>query len=239
MNVLVIGDGCIDEYRYGSIRRVNPESTAPLLTFDRSIEKLGMAYNVAANLRALGVNTDIKVPANLSRKIRYVDKRTQGHLLRVDHDERADRYKVESDESNYQYDAIVISDYNKGFVTDEVIKQLRHVYRGPIYMDTKKTNLKDFTGIYVKINEKEMLESTSLPDHNMLIVTYGSKGAKYLDKLYPVPPTEVVDVCGAGDVFLAALVAKHLETSNMETAIKFANEKAAKSCTFMGTVCVS
>lgn len=236
MNVLVIGDGCIDLYRYGSIRRVNPESTATLLTYDHCIEKLGMAYNVAANLKSFGVDTSVEVPAILSRKIRYVDIRTQDHLLRVDHDVRAEPYKVQSD---YAYDAIVISDYNKGFITDEVIHQLRNLYNGPIYMDTKKTNLKDFSGIFIKINEREMQESTSLPDRSMLIVTYGSKGAKYLDKLYPVPPIEVVDVCGAGDVFLAALVAKHLETSNIETAIKFANEKAAKSCTFMGTVCVS
>ena len=236
MNVLVIGDGCIDEYRYGNIRRVNPESTAPLLTYDHCIEKLGMAYNVAANLKSFGVETSMTVPANLSRKIRYVDIRTQDHLLRIDHDVRAKPYRVES---NYAYDAIIISDYNKGFITDDVILQLRKVYNGPIYMDTKKTNLKDFSGIYIKINEREMLESVSLPDRSMLIVTYGSKGAKYLDKLYPVPTIEVVDVCGAGDVFLAALVSKHLETANMETAIKFANEKAAKSCTFMGTVCVS
>lgn len=236
MKVLVIGDGCIDEYRYGYIRRVNPESTAPLLSFDHIIEKFGMAYNVAANLKSFGVDTDLHVPTVFSRKIRYVDIRTQDHLLRVDHDIKAEPYKVEP---NYSYDAIVISDYNKGFITDEVIQQLRNVYSGPIYMDTKKTNLKDFTGIFIKINEREMQESTSLPDRHSLIVTYGSKGAKYLDIMYPVPVTEVVDVCGAGDVFLAALVAKHLETSNMGSAIMFANEKAAKSCTFMGTVCVS
>jgi sugar/nucleoside kinase (ribokinase family) len=73
----------------------------------------------------------------------------------------------------------------------------------------------------------------------MLIVTYGAKGAGYLKQLHPAPATEVVDVCGAGDVFLAALVAKHLETQDMNAAIRFANEKAAKSCTYMGTVCVS
>ena len=125
MNVLVIGDGCIDEYRYGNIRRVNPESTAPLLTYDHCIEKLGMAYNVAANLKSFGVETSMTVPANLSRKIRYVDIRTQDHLLRIDHDVRANPYRVES---NYAYDAIVISDYNKGFITDDVILQLRKVY---------------------------------------------------------------------------------------------------------------
>ena len=106
-------------------------------------------------------------------------------------------------------------------------------------MDTKKPNLGDFSKIYIKINERELFESTSLPDQEMLIVTYGAKGAGYLNHLHRAPATEIVDVCGAGDVFLAALVAKHLETQNVDTAIQFANEKAAKSCTYMGTVCVS
>ena len=236
MRVLVIGDACIDEYRYGDIRRVNPESTAPLLTFTRNQERLGMAYNVAANLKSFGATAHIRVPSKLSRKIRYVDLRTQDHLLRIDHDVEPEPYTVEA---HYDYDAIVISDYNKGFVTDEIIHKIRATFKGPIYMDTKKPNLGDFSKIYIKINERELFESTSLPDQGMLIVTYGAKGAGYLNKLHRAPATEVVDVCGAGDVFLAALVAKHLETQDMDAAIQFANEKAAKSCTYMGTVCVS
>ena len=236
MRVLVIGDACIDEYRYGDIRRVNPESTAPLLTFERSEERLGMAYNVAANLKSFGAVVHIRASSKLSRKIRYVDIRTQDHLLRIDHDIEPQPYTVET---AYDYDAIVISDYNKGFVTDEVIHAVRAAFKGPIYMDTKKPNLGDFPKVYIKINERELFESTSLPAQEMLIVTYGAKGAGHLNKLHRAPQTEVVDVCGAGDVFLAALVAKHLETDDVDAAIKFANEKAAKSCTYMGTICVS
>ena len=236
MKVLVIGDACIDEYLYGEIRRVNPESAAPLLTYTRSEERLGMAYNVASNLKSFGVTAHIRVPSKMSKKTRYIDLRTQDHLLRVDNDIRSEPYTVEA---SYDYDAIVISDYNKGFVTDEIIHKIRTTFKGPIYMDTKKPNLGDFSKIYIKINEREMFESTSLPDHGMLITTYGAKGARYLNKLHRAPHTEVVDVCGAGDVLLAAMVAKHLETKDMELAIQFANEKAAKSCTYMGTVCVS
>jgi len=235
MRVLVIGDACIDEYRYGEIQRVNPEASAPLLTFVRTEERLGMAYNVAANLKSFGITALLRVPPQMSRKIRYVDLRTQDHLLRVDHDVEPEPYTVEA----YDYDAIVISDYDKGFITDEVIHAVRAAFQGPIYMDTKKPNLGEFANIYIKINERELFESTSLPDPEMLIVTYGAKGAGYLKQLHSAPATEVVDVCGAGDVFLAALVAKHLETQDMDTAIQFANEKAAKSCTYMGTVCVS
>jgi len=134
MRILVIGDACIDEYRYGEIRRVNPESTAPLLNFDSSEEKMGMAFNVAQNLKAFGANITLSVGEELSRKIRYIDLRTGEHLLRVDHDVQAKPYLVGS---KYPFDAIVISDYNKGFVINETIWNLRQRFNGPIYMDTK------------------------------------------------------------------------------------------------------
>jgi len=236
MRILVIGDACIDEYRYGEIRRVNPESTAPLLNFEDSEEKLGMAFNVAKNLRSFGAVVELLVPTEMSRKIRYIDRRTGEHLLRVDHDVQAQSCLVGS---KYMFDAIVISDYDKGFVTNEVIQKLRKRFKGPIYMDTKKHNLADFAGIYIKINERELFESTSLPEPEHLIVTYGAKGCGYKDSLYPAKVIEVVDVCGAGDVFLAAMVYKHLETGDMAIALPFANEKAAISCQSIGAVCVS
>jgi D-beta-D-heptose 7-phosphate kinase/D-beta-D-heptose 1-phosphate adenosyltransferase len=137
------------------------------------------------------------------------------------------------------FDAIVISDYDKGFITDEVIWKFRQKFRGPIYMDTKKHNLADFPGVYIKINQRELYESTSLPEPDKLIVTYGSKGCGYKESLYPAKVIEVVDVCGAGDVFLAAMVFKHMETGDMDIALPFANEKAAISCQSIGAVCVS
>lgn len=236
MRVLVIGDVCIDEYRYGEIRRVNPESTAPLLNFENSEEKMGMAFNVAQNLKAFGADVILSVSEEISRKIRYIDRRTGEHLLRVDQDVEAKPYKVGS---KYFFDAIVISDYNKGFITDETIWKLRQKFQGPIYMDTKKQNLADFPNVYIKINQRELYESTSIPEPDKLIVTYGAKGCGYKESLYAAKAIEVVDVCGAGDVFLAAMVFKHLETGDMNIALPFANEKAALSCQSLGAVCVS
>lgn len=237
MRILVVGDGCIDEYRYGEIRRVNPESTAPLLNFEKSEEKMGMAFNVAQNLQAFGAEVTLCVSDEISRKIRYIDRRTGEHLLRVDQDVEAMPYDFGVTMEGF--DAIVISDYNKGHVLTETILQLRQQFEGPIYMDTKKRNLADFPDIYIKINQRELYDSKSLPDPEHLIVTYGSKGCGYRDKVYPAKPIEVVDVCGAGDVFLAAMVVKHLETGDMGIALPFANEKAAISCQSLGAVCVS
>lgn len=237
MRILVIGDACIDEYRYGEIRRVNPESTAPLLNFENSEEKMGMAFNVAQNLKALGAEVILSVSQEISRKIRYIDRRTGEHLLRVDQDVEAQPYDFSVPLKDF--DAIVISDYNKGYVWAETIKELRHQFKGAIYMDTKKRNLADFPDIYIKINQRELYDSKSLPEPEYLIVTYGAKGCGYRDKVYPAKPIEVVDVCGAGDVFLAAMVVKHLETGDMGIALPFANEKAAISCQSIGAVCVS
>ena len=236
MNILVIGDSCIDEYRYGDITRVNPEATVPLLSYEKSEERFGMAQNVYQNLIRLGMNAEFHGPEVLSRKIRYIDRRTGNHLLRVDMDVISVPYVPKQ---TYDYDAIVISDYNKGFITEEVILEVRNRFSGPIYMDTKKTNLSKFKDIYIKINQRELYESTSMPERDKLIVTYGARGCGYMDNIYPVKTIEVVDVCGAGDVFLAAMVVKHLETGDMNIALPFANEKAALSCQSLGTVCVS
>ena len=236
MNILVIGDSCIDEYRYGDITRVNPEATVPLLSYEKSEERFGMAQNVYQNLIRLGMNAEFHGPEVLSRKIRYIDRRTGNHLLRVDMDVISVPYVLKQ---TYDYDAIVISDYNKGFITEEVILEVRNRFSGPIYMDTKKTNLSKFKDIYIKINQRELYESTSMPERDKLIVTYGARGCGYMDNIYPVKTIEVVDVCGAGDVFLAAMVVKHLETGDMNIALPFANEKAALSCQSLGTVCVS
>ena len=141
MNILVIGDSCIDEYRYGDITRVNPEATVPLLSYEKSEERFGMAQNVYQNLIRLGMNAEFHGPKVLSRKIRYIDRRTGNHLLRVDMDVISVPYIPKQ---TYDYDAIVISDYNKGFITEEVILEVKNRFSGPIYMDTKKTNLNKF-----------------------------------------------------------------------------------------------
>ena len=45
---------------------------------------------------------------------------------------------------------------------------------------------------------------------------------------YITDKVPVFDLSGAGDSFLAALVAKQLETNNIDEAIKYANQKASE-----------
>ncbi len=59
VSVLVIGDIMLDQFVYGNVDRVSPESPVPVLTVQRENEMLGGAGNTLSNLHALGVKAKI------------------------------------------------------------------------------------------------------------------------------------------------------------------------------------
>lgn len=232
MKALVIGDGCIDEYRYGVINRVNPEAPVPLLNFTHTETKLGMAYNVAANLAAFDVKVFTNIPREqLSKKVRYVDSKSGNMLMRVDNDVKPELIK-HNDYS--QYDFIVISDYDKGFLSYSDIHKIRKLFDGPIYLDTKKRSLAKFDNIFIKINSAEFMALESSPNFQGLVVTQGSRGCLHMGVRYAASVSDVIDVCGAGDTFLAAFAYTHFKTKDMAQALKAANKCAGIACSHLG-----
>lgn len=230
--VLLIGDSCTDEYQYGSVNRLSPEAPVPIFNYLYSEVKTGMVLNVLNNLENHGVEVT-HFTSEPSRKIRMVDIRTKQQLLRVDKDIFCkEPLQFETSIPDY-YDAVVVCDYNKGYVTYDLLKELPSLFKGPIYVDTKKKDLQALEGCIVKINEQECNECTSFASET--IVTMGSRGAVYKEKVYPAERVEVSDVCGAGDTFHAALVYWHLRTGNLETAIEMANKAAAITVQHFGT----
>lgn len=237
MKVLLVGELCNDEYVYCDVNRVSPEAPVPVADINWINKMDGMAGNVANNLRAFGI--DVLHYRNRAdqgiKKVRYVDIKTGHHLLRVDttHPNITpfDVRKVSDDLE--QYDAIVISDYNKGYVTYEAVQQLRALFNGPILIDSKKDDLGQFEGCIVKINEDEYNKAKSLP--RSLIVTLGSKGAMYNEQVFPSPPVEMFDVCGAGDTFLAGLTYKMLQGESIGPCIEYANKCAGIAVQHRGT----
>jgi sugar/nucleoside kinase (ribokinase family) len=55
-------------------------------------------------------------------------------------------------------------------------------------------------------------------------VTRGKYGCDYQGKNFPTKDVPVKDVSGAGDTFLAGLVKSYVESKNINTAIKFAQQ---------------
>ena len=53
--VAVLGDVMLDEYLFGEVSRISPEAPVPIVRITREQAVLGGAANVAANLKALGI----------------------------------------------------------------------------------------------------------------------------------------------------------------------------------------
>lgn len=224
LKILLLGDSCYDHYYYGRVNRISPEAPIPIFDFDHAIKKHGMASNVYDNLRNLGAEVHINTSFS-ENKIRYIDLKTRQQLLRVDEKINDEKYQPLEIQVLNEYDAIVVSDYNKGFLSYEKIEELIKKFHGPIFIDTKKTDLARFEGATVKINELEYEKATSYC--SSLIVTRGEKSILYDGNNYAPPKVEVHDVCGAGDTFLAALAFEFLRKRNMEKAIRFASKAAS------------
>ena len=230
--ILLIGDNCTDVYQYGTIDRLSPEAPVPVFVPTHKQECPGMAGNVAANLTALGCEVNYLF-GETSVKTRLIDSRSKQQIVRIDNDVKSTPIRFDT-EIPKVYDAIVVSDYNKGTVSYELIEELIAT-RIPVFIDTKKTDLDRMQGAWVKINELEF--SKIKTQCTGLIVTRGDKGAviPHHDLTLPAPKVEVVDVTGAGDTFLAALVYKWLETGgSIRAALFFAIEASSVTVQHFG-----
>ena len=233
MNVLVIGETCQDKFCYGDCRRLAPEAPVPVFTLISELGSPGMAMHVQRNVLSLGVDCQIFTNGNWEEveKIRYVDDRTNQMFIRIDKNDNKIARSDVSEIDFKQYDAIVISDYNKGFLTEE---DMEYIFRcHPItFLDTKKVLGSWANGAkFIKINSVEYDKSKLALDdfyNKKLIVTTGKSGCRYNNVDYPVDQVYIKDVSGAGDTFLAALVVEYLRTQDITKAIVFANECSTK-----------
>ena len=233
--ILLIGDKGVDVYTYGHIDRISPEAPIPIFNPIRKIIKPGMADNVRMNLETLGCEVTF-LHDDVSEKERLIDERSKQQIVRIDRDTKSRAVIV--DNIRFDYDAIVISDYNKGTVSYELIEDLIKINL-PVFIDTKKQDLARMHGAFVKINEYEYKQRLSINDK--LIITLGMNGAMFKtgrdpknEKFFPSENVEVVDVTGAGDTFLSALVYMYLSSNDIKEAIRFANRAAAITVQHLG-----
>jgi D-beta-D-heptose 7-phosphate kinase/D-beta-D-heptose 1-phosphate adenosyltransferase len=232
MKILVIGDSCTDEYVYGACNRLSPEAPVPVMVPIRTTKNRGMAGNVFDNVKALNVDADILTNKKEIIKRRYVDEYTNQMFIRIDSGEdNVDNItlKALATVSFGQYDAIIISDYDKGFLTRE---QIRYVCENHplVFVDTKKKLASWINrATFIKLNWLEYSNTilTLTPElESKLIITKGREGAFFRGCQYPVDGVAIKDVSGAGDTFLAALVVHYLETDNIIESIIMANKAA-------------
>ena len=241
MKILVVGDSCKDVFRYGDITRLTPEAPVPVFNPLRETENDGMARNVSNNVEALNVGIHTITNPNSIRKVRYVDDKSNQLVLRVDEHDYCDRIDdmiltmIQGNEcyipmtGKVKVDAIIISDYCKGFLWEEDIKFICE-NNDNVFVDTKK-KLGEWVEncTYLKINSLEYENNEEFLNEyyvimDKTIVTKGNEGCLFQGKIYPTEDVQVKDISGAGDTFIAGLVVKYLKSNDIEKAIDFAQK---------------
>jgi bifunctional ADP-heptose synthase (sugar kinase/adenylyltransferase) len=208
----------------------------PVLTDVYKEINWGMAGNVQENLLAHNPNLNVNLihQKNTIRKIRYLDDKTNHMFLRVDEgEEDIDTLTLTPEKIKQisESDLVIVSDYNKGFLNEEVLIQIGKLSKLSI-IDTKKTISEDLIDsfTFIKLNEHEYQRNKNISDKNKdkFIITLGMNGAKHNDTIYPSPsPKQTIDVSGAGDTFTAFFSLKYFETKNISESITFANQMAS------------
>ena len=232
MKITIIGELCHDAFIYGNVTRLCPEAPVPVLTDVYTETNFGMAGNVKENL--LAHNPSLKISLinqnNPIKKTRYHDDKTNHMFLRVDEGEdNIDSLMLtpEKIEDISESDLVIVSDYNKGFLSEDTLIQIGKLSKLSI-IDTKKiiteNLIKSFT--FIKLNEHEYQRNKNISDKNKdkVIITLGMNGAKHDDIVFLSPsPKQTIDVSGAGDTFVAGFVARYLDSNNIEQSIDWAN----------------
>jgi len=239
MKILVIGESCTDRFIYSNAGRLSPEAPVPVLTPVKTEENPGMAGNTKANCEAIALKAQVDLwsqPDNIT-KTRFVEHKSNHMFIRYDEGEES----IGSFSYNFleldQYDIVIVSDYDKGFLSDKDIKEIGKRSKLSI-IDSKRRLTNDLVGGYtfIKLNEGERKRNSNL-EHSGIITTLGSKGAMWQDKIFPSPiPQETIDVSGAGDTFTAAFIIRYFDYKNVAHSIEFANRMSANVVSRRGVV---
>jgi|LauGreDrversion4_2_1035121.scaffolds.fasta_scaffold01148_18 D-beta-D-heptose 7-phosphate kinase/D-beta-D-heptose 1-phosphate adenosyltransferase len=241
--VTVIGEMCTDKFIYGDVARLCPEAPVPVLKPFRVVENPGMAGNVVENIKAINKNCEINFITQETEitKTRFVDEKSNQMIVRVDEGEDiiAPLVLTESIINKILLsDIVIVSDYNKGFLTDDVISKIAYYAKISI-LDSKRklSNLfKQFD--FIKLNKSERDSQTNSDIDNLnIITTLGKHGAEFNGVVYPSKnPRDTIDVSGAGDTFTSAFILKYFETADVEKSIDFGNLMASDVVSRRGVV---
>jgi bifunctional ADP-heptose synthase (sugar kinase/adenylyltransferase) len=232
--ILVIGEKCIDRFVYCDVSRFSPEAPVPVLNPVEIVENDGMAGNVVRNILAMKSDSLVAhwYQDEIITKTRFVEKKSNHMFLRLD-DGESNISKVELIDERVEelghFNIVIVSDYDKGFMTNDDLLTIGKNSNISI-LDSKRKLSKEIVNsfTFVKLNEKESLQNSDLLYCKNILVTLGSKGTKFNDEVYPSPnPQETIDVSGAGDTFTSAFILKYLETGDIKTSIIWANEMAS------------
>ncbi len=164
----------------------------------------------------------------------------------------------------YGADAVIVSDYGKGVVTEYLIKQLTSIENLFISVDPKVSNADMYKKVdIITPNLKEAKQMSGveidsfrnglelaarriikLSEARYVLITQGHKGMSLFNEnglvyYQPSQAKEVYDVTGAGDTVIAVLTASIAAGFDIKSAVRIANTAAGIVVGKMGTASVT
>lgn len=252
-----------DEVRLGGAGNV----CANLRSMEAEVEMLSVVGDDALGGRVIDLLTEIGVETDGIAKdpLRMTTEKTRlvsgvNQMLRVDWEETRpiadavlrgilDRVLA----AVQRADAVVLSDYGKGLLTREVIRQVVDAARSkgvPVLVDPKGNDFSRYSGAtLVTPNRKEAEEALGHPieqladlpragdeliavaDLDCVVITLGSEGIYWrtkagADSRVPTEARKVFDVVGAGDTVIAQLALGLGAGLELSAAVELANHAA-------------
>jgi len=278
-SILVLGDVMLDRYIHGDAIRISPEAPVPVVHVTDEYATVGGAGNVANNLKKLEISCKLvgykgndsngesllnllesnditysifdNLPHTIT-KTRVISRNQQ--MIRIDREglgtlEKVDLEPVYSLLNQSKDNLFLVSDYAKGFCTEEMMTNLLSIAKGkniPVLIDPKGRSWSKYKGAYLikpNLQELEDLVGISIPNDDLsianagkkvreefdihcLIITRGNKGMTLITsdsvEHFPAKNVEVYDVSGAGDTSFAVIAMCILNGESIDQAIKMA-----------------
>lgn len=231
--VLLIGDSCEDEYIYGRCERISPEAPVPVLRYHKNETKVGMAGNVYLNLQSFGIDVTFLTNVEKLVKTRFIDESKNAQVFRVDNEEKIKSLMLPVFTDNF--DAVVISDYDKGYLTESKLFEIVENSNIPIFLYSKKKHLPSKENCFVVMNEYEYEKLCNDFYYNNLIIIKNSGGCIYNNTLYREGKVEIYNSIGMSDIFLSTLVYGYLKYNDMNKALFLANQALTLPTKKLGT----
>tara|TARA_B100001057_G_scaffold171070_1_gene171876 strand:- start:27738 stop:28688 length:951 start_codon:yes stop_codon:yes gene_type:complete len=210
-----------------------------------------------------GIIQSKSVPTTLKKRTYLNDKQ----ILRIDEEKILDdshslKLKEKIKDVIQDIDMIILSDYNKGVLSDKIISFIISLSKNqkiPIIVDPKKEDFKSYKGATVitpNMNEFSRAVNLKSSDDNSviasgkeqieknqfkyIIITQGKEGmilvGNNIIKKVDGKTIKSPDVTGAGDTVIAVFSAIYCLTQNIEISVKIANNAAAYVVSKPGTI---
>ena len=256
--ILVIGDLMLDTYIFGEAQRLSPEAPVPVVPAQKRIYCPGGAANVAKNLRGLDANVTLAGFVGQDLDGEWLMKMTNSsniihrggvttskirviangqHVVRIDSEEYPTLGECVAfarilEEAPRDFERVILSDYCKGTVSDQIIRWAIGLYGKYVSVDSKRKDLSVFAGCgVITPNTREAERALGYPiegsegaqyagrdllarfNLNNVLLTRGKDGMILTSRdcpnvvVIPANARSVFDVTGAGDTVIAVLSA--------------------------------